>query len=443
MLAFVTVGSTRFDSLVNCVFSQPVLSSLRDKGYTQLIIQCGNSELDLRYLLQERDVFASENYGIHIECWKYKPSLRGEYERADLVISHAGSGSILEVLRLGKPLIVVPNASLLDDHQQELATALEEMNHLKVSTISDLARNIAQFKPDSFSQFPAYDGSRSSSVMNFFEFHHHLRFYLRLMKSVIATSVSGDPQEYENNHVHVVYDQIAPHFSSTRYRPWPIIAKFLSDIPSGWVGFDSGTGNGKYLPLPLDSPGKIWTIGLDRSRNLLEIARSAGDGNTIREVICGDVLNNVWRDNVFDYAISIATIHHLATPTRRKEAVQRLLQAVSHIHGRVLIYVWATEQDDFSKRRIPNLDSSSGSDVFVPWVIPKVKPEENAQVFNRYYHMFAGGELLMLVTEAAQEIGLQVGPQEMASARNGIEILQRGWERSNHYVELRFWTSQS
>ena len=35
-----------------------------------------------------------------------------------------GSGSVLEALRLAVPLIVVPNSSLLDNHQEELA---EEM----------------------------------------------------------------------------------------------------------------------------------------------------------------------------------------------------------------------------------------------------------------------------------------------------------------------------
>ncbi|KAF9264767.1 hypothetical protein L218DRAFT_1025242 [Marasmius fiardii PR-910] len=166
MLAFVTVGSTRFDNLVNCVLSQPVLSSLQSKGYTQLIIQCGSSDFELRYLLQGKDVFMSEKGGIRIECWEYRASLRGEYERADLVISHAGSGTILEVLRLGKPLIVVPNSTLLDDHQQELATALEGMNHLKVSTISDLSMNIVQFKPESLTRFPPFDGSRFCSLLD-------------------------------------------------------------------------------------------------------------------------------------------------------------------------------------------------------------------------------------------------------------------------------------
>ena len=47
---------------------------------------------------------------------------------------HTGSGTILDVLRLKKPLIVVPNSSLLDNHQQELADALEDLGHLKTCT---------------------------------------------------------------------------------------------------------------------------------------------------------------------------------------------------------------------------------------------------------------------------------------------------------------------
>ncbi|CAL1704488.1 unnamed protein product [Somion occarium] len=280
------------------------------------------------------------------------------------------------------------------------------------------------------------------------------------MPTVQTVSVSdSQPQDYENEHVHAVYDEIAPHFSSTRYKPWPIIAQFLSSLPTGWVGLDSGTGNGKYLPLPADRPGSVWTIGLDRSRNLLQIARKAGEGSTIREVIWGDVLGHPWRDGAFDYAISIATIHHLSTHARRRLAVQRLLKCLSPSHGRCLIYVWAIEQDELSKRTVPTESpaENGGQDVFVPWVLKsqgqpkrKIQPEtdrspiptsqDQEKVFNRYYHMFAKGELRTLVCEAAQGMGLQIGNQpEGASGVVGIEIVQDDWERSNYYVELRRW----
>ncbi|KAI9446525.1 hypothetical protein H4582DRAFT_1804959 [Lactarius indigo] len=286
---------------------------------------------------------------------------------------------------------------------------------------------------------------------------------------VTAAVVDDNPAVYEHRHVHAVYDQIAPHFSSTRYKPWPLITKFLLSIPTGWVGLDSGTGNGKYLPLPTDHPGKIWTIGLDRSQSLLNIARTAGSSSTIREVVRGDVLGQGWRQGAFDYAISIATIHHLATVERRVIAVKRLLESVSPRHGRVLIYVWAVEQDKYSKRIVPVPDrdtgthtdvdgepSTSGQDVFVPWSLSTVRAYSEAlkmkeaarnalgttpEVIQRYYHMFAKDELGQLVRVAAEEMGLKVGPPPMNQVEGieGIEVVASGWERSNYYVELRRW----
>ena len=35
---------------------------------------------------------------------------------------------------------------------------------------------------------------------------------------VIPTAVDDDPEAYEQTHVHAVYDHIASHFSSTRYK---------------------------------------------------------------------------------------------------------------------------------------------------------------------------------------------------------------------------------
>ncbi|KAF5324559.1 hypothetical protein D9611_004263 [Ephemerocybe angulata] len=267
----------------------------------------------------------------------------------------------------------------------------------------------------------------------------------------VSLEPSEDPATFESKNVHQIYDAIATHFSSTRYKPWPIIATFLQNLPTGWVGFDSGTGNGKYLPLPADRPGAIWTIGMDRSRNLLEIARHAGGDDVVREVVWGNVLENAWRPGAFDYAISIATIHHLATYERRKLAVQRLIQAVDPNHGRILIYVWAIEQDELSKRKVVDQDEAvvadeKGKDVMVPWVLSKnlaAKPSEDSsppEVFNRYYHMFAKGELGTLAKDAAVALGLSVGDPSAEEVGQGVEVVQDGWERSNYYVELRRWS---
>jgi hypothetical protein len=37
-------------------------------------------------------------------------------------------------------------------------------------------------------------------------------------KTVTPAQVTEDPQAHEDQHVHAIYDQIASHFSSTRYK---------------------------------------------------------------------------------------------------------------------------------------------------------------------------------------------------------------------------------
>lgn len=146
---------------------------------------------------------------------------------------------------------------------------------------------------------------------------------------------------------------------------------------------------------------------------------------------------------------------------------QRLLESVSPKHGRILIYVWAIEQDEQSKRIIPvpareglyadadgeQCSSGRGQDVFVPWLLsdnarPKVPKTEQSQnlppdAIRRYYHMFSRDELRGLVQSAAQELGMKVGPRPSNEAEvkgtEGVEIVVSGWERSNYYIELRRW----
>ena len=155
MRVLVTVGSTRFDALVEAALSQPVLNALTQKGYSDVVIQCGNSQVDDAFSPTERERNV-RRYGVNIDVWKFKPSLDEEYDAADLVIGHAGlrfpyyllslaavdlricspgSGTILDVLRRGKPLIIVPNPTLLDNHQEDMAHAMGKMGHAKVSTV--------------------------------------------------------------------------------------------------------------------------------------------------------------------------------------------------------------------------------------------------------------------------------------------------------------------
>lgn len=111
-----------------------------------------------------------------------------------------------------------------------------------------------------------------------------------------------------------------------------------------------------------------------------------------------------------------------------------------------MIYVWAVEQDPLSKRAMPQEEQTqteaAGKDVFVPWKLAPTSKDESAQTFQRYYHMFAQGELSRIACEAAQGIGLHVGSRadNVQARRKGVQIVQDGWERSNYFVELQRWS---
>ncbi len=58
--------------------------------------------------------------------------------------------------------------------------------------------------------------------------------------------------EFEQAHVHQVYNGIADHFSSTRHSAWPGVARFIESMQAYSLMLDVGCGNGKYLNLRKD-----------------------------------------------------------------------------------------------------------------------------------------------------------------------------------------------
>jgi hypothetical protein len=52
--------------------------------------------------------------------------------------------------------------------------------------------------------------------------HHHIRYCpqtpIKSSQITMSRSATGEEQDYEEQHVHRVYEQIAGHFSSTRYK---------------------------------------------------------------------------------------------------------------------------------------------------------------------------------------------------------------------------------
>ncbi|KAM8902485.1 putative tRNA methyltransferase 9B isoform 1-T5 [Spinachia spinachia] len=152
----------------------------------------------------------------------------------------------------------------------------------------------------------------------------------------------------ERDHVHNVYDKIAPYFNDSRYKAWPKVRQFLLDLQPGSIVADIGCGNGKYLHINKE----VFKLGCDVCHPLLDFAWRQG-----HEVQMCDGLHLPYRDGCFDAVLSIAVIHHLSTKERRIRAIKEMARTL-HVGGRIMIYVWAMEQ----KRR-----KFEKQDIFVPW----------------------------------------------------------------------------
>ncbi|KAM7472781.1 hypothetical protein LguiA_010964 [Lonicera macranthoides] len=158
---FVTVGTTSFDALVRAVDTCEVKEELSKRGYSHLLIQMGHGS----YVPTKS---SREDGSLSVEYFAFSSSIADSLRSASLVISHAGSGSIFETLRLGKPLIVVVNEDLMDNHQSELAEELAERKHLFCSHPQMLYRIIAGMDLDTLIPYPSGDATPVSKLINRF-----------------------------------------------------------------------------------------------------------------------------------------------------------------------------------------------------------------------------------------------------------------------------------
>ncbi|KAL4647764.1 putative tRNA methyltransferase 9-like protein [Arapaima gigas] len=154
--------------------------------------------------------------------------------------------------------------------------------------------------------------------------------------------------QLERDHVHSVYEKVAPHFSDSRYKAWPKVQQFLLEQEPGSIIADVGCGNGRYLHIN----EHVFKLGCDVCRPLVEAARCQG-----YEVQVCNGLRLPYRQGCFDAILSIAVIHHLSTKERRIRAIKEMARTL-RVGGRLMIYVWAMEQ----KRR-----KFEKQDVFIPW----------------------------------------------------------------------------
>jgi len=198
-----------------------------------------------------------------------------------------------------------------------------------------------------------------------------------------------------------VYNNIARDFDRTRFQVWPIIKKFIDSLQIGCYVADIGCGNGKNIDL---SRKDIKYKGMDISSEFVKICITKG-----LDVVQGNILNIPFKDNEFDNSMSIAVIHHLSERTNRIKAISELLR-ITKKDGLILLYVWAFEQPEKSKRKFNSYDE------MIPY------KTLSGEIYYRYYHLYKSGELESEIKDIKEF---------------SCDIIESGYEYGNYYVIIK------
>jgi len=113
MNVFVTVGTTRFDSLIKYLDENSDLLNMKIEFQT-----AGG-----KYLPVNHPSFSFVDIA----------TIDKKYHEADVVITHAGAGTIFKLLEMKKKMIVVPNTERSDKHQTDIADYISRNNYAFVA----------------------------------------------------------------------------------------------------------------------------------------------------------------------------------------------------------------------------------------------------------------------------------------------------------------------
>ena len=167
-ILFTTGATVTFTLLLEKIIDPVFITeALLDNGVSTMILQYGNELVNTRHgienaserrfteTVKKSDIVEKLGLSLVQEqegVYKYKSQMHNDFEilafpfiseitkiicESDLVVSHAGTGSMLDVLRLDKPLIVVVNKMLMDNHQTEVADEMQKAGVIRKVEIDE------------------------------------------------------------------------------------------------------------------------------------------------------------------------------------------------------------------------------------------------------------------------------------------------------------------
>lgn len=183
-----------------------------------------------------------------------------------------------------------------------------------------------------------------------------------------------------------VFNQIAPGWYN--FRHWSIFGKELEIMVQRWHSgklINLGCAHGPDF-LPFKSSFKLY--GVDSSPEMLKLARKYSlKFNFEVELSLADVRYLPYPDDTFNWAISVATYHHIKGGAERQKALKELWRVLKP-GGEAFITVWNRWQPRFWLKL---------KELLVPW-------RKKDKALYRYYYLFSYGELERLTKEAGFQV---------------------------------------
>ncbi|UCG55567.1 MAG: methyltransferase domain-containing protein [Dehalococcoidia bacterium] len=179
-----------------------------------------------------------------------------------------------------------------------------------------------------------------------------------------------------------VFNKIASNWYN--YRHHSIFSKELKILAQRWQQgklLNLGCAHGPdFIPFK----GRFQFYGIDFSEEMLSLARKYSKKYDFKvKLSLADVRQLPYSDNSFDFAISIATYHHIKGESERLKALNELKRVLKP-GGEAFITVWNRWQPKF-------------------WLKPKelyVSWHKQNETLYRFYYLFSYAELEKLAIEA-------------------------------------------
>ena len=127
----------------------------------------------------EEEIFAQIGYSDYKpQHYKYKEFLdREEFaaweEKADIVITHGGTGAIIGAVKKGKKVIAVPRLAKygehVDDHQTQLIKQFKDLNLIYACVDGDLQKALEVVKNTTYNEYKSNTDKIIKSLEEFIE----------------------------------------------------------------------------------------------------------------------------------------------------------------------------------------------------------------------------------------------------------------------------------